>query len=341
MSLCYLAALALGGALQQKPAPPLKTYKLPIGVSVDLPSKPEETTDGDEKEMRTFECETENAVYFVFSTKIPEEEYKAQPPDQQLGYYALGFAGEASGKLLRYKDVLLKGWPGLELMVELPDKTVMWSRLFLVDKSLVQILISYASKEGPPPFSIQTLDSLKLLKSKKGPVEGCVLEFKKLEIVGAPIQLEFPGKAKDEPLETGKDESMTMHRYRHERDLRTFIFAYGTLPDEAMEGAPADAAEQVRRAVLDSMLQQFNAKEIDTETVSQDGHEWLKAKFRVNPLITGRADIALADGRLYTLLSIGPEPWVKSSEFLRFFDSVKLKSNQISSLRDARFPVVR
>src|SRR5204862_671428 len=112
-------------------------------------------------------------------------------------------------------------------------------RTFVVDNRIIFISVSCQSLLPLPGYSGEVLDSLELNEgSKAGPETSAELPFQTLTVEGVPFSVEMPGSPKDEPTTVGQGfGQMTLHRFKYERDLRKFLFAYAAVPSsEPPEG---------------------------------------------------------------------------------------------------------
>jgi hypothetical protein len=323
-----IAALALSQA--QDPQTAFQSYKLPIGLVASLPAKPEPVKPEKGDDRKAFLSYGDDAVYFVSDSPVDKEEQKALSPDQQIAAYIFSAMSEDRAKhLVKYSDVLMDGWPGVEFTIEDHNHgDTVFSRCFEIDGHLVEVGAIYASGGAQPAGLNPFLSSIRQSGAPKyGPVTSSNFGFTLVEPDGGPFRVDFPGDAKDNVRELGKEgPKSTLHSFEFVRDMRTFDFSYLELPDGAEDSMPADGPEQLRNATLDSILQYFEATK-DSSTIEQrDGNDWLTAHFDIKGVGYGRADVLYLKGRVYSLVAIGPECFGDSTEFKKFFDSFEVKN---------------
>jgi hypothetical protein len=328
MAALFIAAIALGTARRQ--ATPLQPFSLPFGVSATLPAKPEEDKEGDKgSDRKSFLSVSSDALYYVSDTPVDAKEKAALPPDQQLAVYIYGALESLEGsKLTSYSDILLDGWPGVEIKVDdAKGEREIWSRVYDMNGHIIELGTIYEKDNGPSPDAATVLNSLKQDKPKYGPLTSSTIGFANVEPDGMPFHVDFPDAAKDEPQSFDADgDKITVHHYNYVRDMRLFDFSYMDLPSGYTEGMPSDGPEQIRNGALSSVMKGLHG-DIDSSTTQQrDGNDWLTAQFHVKGYGVGRADVLYLNGHIFTLVAIGPEPWMDAPEFKRFFDSFEVKN---------------
>ncbi|MEA2552770.1 MAG: hypothetical protein QOJ65_946 [Fimbriimonadaceae bacterium] len=320
MSALLLAALALGPAT--RPATDLTLYTLPIGFSAQLPKKPERTKPV--KGIQSFWSESEAGVYVVTDTSVRELSKSDPPaPDQQLAQYLSGsIASSEGGRITEYHEILLNGWPGIEMKLDNPKVgATMWSRCYAIEDHVVEIATIYDTEKGPTEKASDVLDSLKQTGDCRcGPQSAAGLSFTNLEPEDAKIRIQFPGEPKE--ASTGNS---SLHTYRFSRDMRVFSFTYGEVGEGAQDLSSSEA-EEARDAVLDAVLTGMGVKPDSKATEQRDGNDWLTAHFHIENVAQGRIDILYLKGSLYTLIALAPEPWLDDPDFKRFFDSFEVKN---------------
>lgn len=323
-----IAALALNRT--QDPQAAFQAYQLPIGITVALPAKPEAMKPDKGDDRKAFLSYGDDAVYFVSDSPVGKDEQKQLPPDQQIASYIFGSMSESKGRhLIRYNDVLLDGWPGVEFAVEDRDLgDVVFSRCFAMNGHLIEVGAIYASGGTEPAGLTPFFASIKQSGTPKyGPVSTLQFAVTHIEPEGVPMRLDFPGDAQDKPIDLSKDDySMTLHRFEYERDMRTFVFTYLDLPDGADDMLQPDNVDELRSKTLDSILNNFGGSKDSSTIEERDGNNWLTARFNIKGIGFGRADVLYLKGRVYTLIAIGPEPWQESPQYKQFFDSFEVKN---------------
>jgi hypothetical protein len=323
-----IAAIALSAALQAQD--PFQSYQLPIGLTVCLPTKPEPFQAGNGDMRKAFLSIGDDAVYFISDSPVDVAKLEELSPDQQIaGYLFAALSGNTDRRLVRYSDVLMDGWPGVEFAIE--DKVqgeTISSRCFAMNGHLVEFGAIYASGGELPAGLAPFFASIKQSGNPKyGPVASTKFGTTHIEPDGVPMSLDFPGDVTDEPLDLSKDDlKATLHRFEYSRDMRTFNFSYMDLPDGAEAAIPAEGAEQLRTSTLESIIESFGATLKSSSTEQRDGNDWLTGQFDIKGIGYGRVDVLYFKGRVYTLIAIGPEPWQESPEFKKFFDSFEIKN---------------
>ena len=319
--LATLAAHILGSP--QK-AVTLKKYSLPFGFSMSLPAKPEKWTKTNTGPMDIYFVIADGAGFMVGATKSIVTADSGSP-DRHLAASIVGTLDASKGKLVQYRDVLLSGWPGIEFSIEGPVETSL-ARNFLVDGRLISVAVSVRSLLPFPGYAEQVFDSLVLDDGAKvGPEISPDLPFKNLEITGEPFSVQFPGTPKEDSKSFGQGfETTVFHRFRYERDLRRFIFAYGIVPDAVLEHTSLEDRKEAREAIANEFLNAVHPMSQTVKTQRRNGNEWTTSFFRVADFESGRLEVLFADKRIYMMAEVGPDPWAKSPVFNRFFDSFKL-----------------
>lgn len=108
--------------------------------------------------------------------------------------------------------------------------------------------------------------------------------------------------------------------------MRFFDLTYMELPTGSTDGMPSDGPDHIRTGALDAIIKGLQG-DVDSSTTQQrDGNDWLTAQFHVKDFGFGRADVLYLNGRVFTLVAFGPEPWQTAPEFKRFFDSFEVKN---------------
>ena len=323
-----IAALAL--SRWQEPQATFQTFQLPIGLTAALPAKPQEMKAEKGEDRKAFLSYGDDAVYFVSDSPVDKQAQKDLTPDQQIAAYIFGSLVDDKDKhLVKYSDALMDGWPGVEFTIE--DKNLgdtIFSRCFAINGHLIEYGAIYAAGGEQPAGLAPFLASIKQSGTPKyGPVTSTNFGFTHVEPDGVPFSVEVPGDVKDESVDLSKDDlKMTLHRFEYARDMRTFDFTYLDLPDGTDGSIPADVVEELRNKALDSILQNLGATKDSSTTEERDGNDWLTARFNIQGVGYGRADVLYFKGRVYSLVAVGPEPWQDSSEFKRFFDSFEVKN---------------
>lgn len=328
MAALFIAAIAFGTARRQ--AAPLQSFSLPFGLTAALPAKPEEDKEDDKgSERKAYISYAPDAVYFVSDTPVDAKEKTAVPPDQQIAIYIFSAMQSLDGsKLASYSDVLLDGWPGVEIKVDdAKGERQIWSRVYDMDGQIIEVGAIYEKETGPSPEAAAVLNSLKQTKPKYGPLSSPTIGFANVEPDGMAFHVDFPDSAKDEPEEVGPEsQQITMHHYSYMRDMRAFDLSYIQLPSAMVDGMPPEGAEDLRQTAMDSLMNGIHAEK-DSSTIEQrDGNDWLTERFHIKNFAVGRADVLYLNGRVYTLFAFGPEPWQDAPEFKRFFDSFEVKN---------------
>jgi hypothetical protein len=321
-----IATLAICQA--QEPQISFQAYPLPIGLTVSLPDKPEALKTEKGENRKAFVSEAPDGLYFVSHAPIDAGDLKTLPPDQLIAAYIFGAMGDDPDKhLTRYSDVLLDGWPGIEIAIDdTKESKTIWSRCYELNGHMVETGVVYDTGNVPSGAK-DFFASLKQTDMPKyGPVASNQFTFMHIEPDGVPIRLDFPGDVQEEKTDLGKDDyKMTVHDFNYSRDMRTFDFTYLDLPDGSAEAIPADGAEDIRQHALDALMKNLGADKDSSTTEERDGNDWLTARFHIKSAGYGRADILYLKGRVFALFAVGPEPWQDSPEYKRFFDSVEIK----------------
>lgn len=206
MAALFIAAIALGSARRQ--ATPLQPFSLPFGMSATLPAKPEEDKDEDKgSDRKAFLSQSDDALFYVTETPIGAKAKADYPPDQQIAAYLYGEMEAVQGsKVTCYSDVLLDGWPGIEVKVDdIKDDRQIWSRIYDVDGKIFEIGTIYETESGPSQDAPSVLNSLKQDKPKYGPLTSPTIGFTNVEPDGMPFHVDFPDQAKDEPEDMNTD----------------------------------------------------------------------------------------------------------------------------------------
>lgn len=328
MTALFIAAIALGTARRQ--ATPLQSFSLPFGVSATLPARPEEDKDEDKgSDRKAFLSASSDSLFYVTNTPVDAKEKSGLPPDQQIAVYLFAEMESLQGsKLTSYSDVLLDGWPGVEIKVEdAKDERVIWSRIFNMDGEIIEIGTIFEKDLGPSPDAAVVLNSLKQDKPKYGPLTSPAIGFTNVEHDGVPFHVDFPDQAKDEPEDIDADGGkITVHHYMYVRDMRLFDLTYMDLPAGYTHGMPSDGPEHIRGGALDSVVKGLRGEVDSSATEQRDGNDWLTAQFHVKDFGVGRADVLYLNGHVFTLVAFGPEPWQDAPEYKRFFDSFEVKN---------------
>lgn len=327
MSALLVAALSIGALHGHAGA--LKSYPLPFGFTADLPAKPEPFKEKFDASVKAFVSSSEAGLFIITDTSIKIKDAPKLSNDQALAAYVVGaLESFGDGHITKYSDVLLNGWPGVEITIEdAKDGTTIWSRCFAIGDDIVEIGAVYDTAEGAPTNTADVLASLKQVgNARKGPLESSDFDFAPLNPDGLPVHLDFPGEAKAETTTDGDESKLVIHHYTACRDMRLFDFTYGELPEGTLDDAPSDGPEKLRQMVMDALLHDLDAQADSSTTEQRDGNDWLTTRFKVKDYGFGRADVLYLNGRVYSIVAVGPEAWLDAPEFKRFFDSVEVKN---------------
>ena len=273
--------------------------------------------------MKVF-ASTQGKLVFVIGGQKISNDPKQGGPDQQLAASVLGSIDSYQGKLTAFKDITLKGWPGLEYKVA-GEQFSTWQRSIFVDGQLILIGVTYPTALAVPAYAQKVFDSATFSAAiKQGPVEKAGLAVSPLKVTDMSFVVEMPGAPKDNPFNLGSGQkTLILHRFVSSQDLRDFMFGYtDSIGADAEKATPADI-KQIREFVAHSIFDTIHSGG-ELKTVTRDGKDWTTSSFPIEESSSGRVDVLFSDGRVYFLLCTGPTPWVKSPGFENFFNSFKL-----------------
>ncbi len=162
--LCLLPVCAQpAGKVEWKPFSPKDG-----AFTVQLPATPEEhkkpiATPQGMLDLIYYEAEVpgRDGKLLVGFTEFPAASIKAGSEDKRLDHARDGAVASTKGKLVREKSLLLDGYPGRELEIEIEGKARVIVRMYAVKNRLYQLVAA-----GNPEF-VDSADAAKFLTSLK------------------------------------------------------------------------------------------------------------------------------------------------------------------------------
>ncbi len=130
--------------------------------SVEFPAKPEAKANDSNTGTRYFtSLENDNFAYFVEKAELPADLKKTA--DEVFEGYVNGAAGGTNSKIKSQKPITLSGYPGREFVLE-SDTLIMQFRLYLLDKTLYQVLVVATKSMAARAETDRFLNSFEFIK---------------------------------------------------------------------------------------------------------------------------------------------------------------------------------
>lgn len=319
-SLVLLYATALAAREPQG----IKPYELTPGFRVSLPGKPVAAHDPTGS-AKVWTVSTNLGLVYVVGM-FPIENKAKTPSDQVLFNMAAGYLHGSKGTLTGIQDIVQDGWPGLEIRFKIPDQNAAgWLRNYLIGDTGYQVCVLSTFKGGDMPGARSVFDSVKLPKPV-GPLKQAGPTLAPYAFPKIPVSVLLPGTPKvDEQTIKDNPYGLVIHRAVANYAGRTYVYAYGELPAEAVEHLTAESMPAfLEKANLD-VTQSFKAKNVKSHSYKVGENTFFSTEFASpDGAMFGRVDSIVFDGRLYSFLALVPLPMKASSEVSRFYGSIKL-----------------
>lgn len=227
----------------------LKPYSL-SGFTVSLPAAPKSLNiPGAPKEVKAWQVVTPGGTALTVTyVQAPAE---GRSMDRRLADFAVGIAIGAKGTMTGQKDLLVRGWPGLETTMTTPQGLT-WGRAYAFPSSIFGVIGS--GSKASESFVRAVLDSIVLdPKIGDGPVQTAGPTWTR-QPIGASYSVEFPVKA-DERLEADTPTSKRT-RWNAIYGNRFFSVSVTTLGDEVTpveDAALLSTAKEANSAAVETL----------------------------------------------------------------------------------------
>jgi hypothetical protein len=318
-----LCVLLLQGAQKES----WKPFFMPGGYSVQAPA-PMKAIDRalldtpTHPESRYWVGITSAAVYVTALEVVYEKDLKDAPPMRALAMFVGGVL-EPKGVLRSQRDILLNGWPGLEIeYTDGADRSRF--RAYVLGNTIFQAGVGWPDGKPAPAEADRFLSSM-LTPDKlgRGPQKTVGPEFAVHELPGGKISLRLPGTPDTSHVETQwPTAKVVVTRHVAGYGDRVFSCAYLDVPDEAIQEL-VDDEDAILEKLTDEMLSATPAKgrKLAKRTMGKINVLTATAKIKY---LTMRADTFRRGNRIYTVYMVAPEFLVNGDEGKAFFDSIKL-----------------
>jgi len=311
---------------QQQAAKPLKPFELVPGFSVSLSEKPEAVELGERgKYWRLTPKEDTAYVIGVFPVKAKT---KPKPVDQELAAVAMGYARGTKGEITEQRDIVLQGWPGIELKIHSFEGLSGWMRAYIVNDVIYQVAAATNRADGQFFGVRQMFDSIKL-PFGQGPLTEAGPKPAAFTFPGTDVLATMPGtpEVKVEALK-GNRYGLTMHAAVVNYGNRSYLLAYSDIPEKVTKEALPDHLINLLEAWGDELVPGLKGKNIKERQYTVKGVTVLSSEFTSSPGIPayGRIDTLYLKGRCYLLLAMVPQALKSSSEVVKFFGSLEIKA---------------
>jgi hypothetical protein len=144
--------------------------------SIQLPGRPKEqvgtmkTAAGDAKSTQ-YQFETSSAFFVIGVTEFPPGSTSKQLPQTVLDGARDGALANIRGKASEDIQVFLAGpasrkgaFPGRQIVADVPPDLILRARIFLVDDTLLQLMVVQKKAVASPQAFSRMADSIKLLR---------------------------------------------------------------------------------------------------------------------------------------------------------------------------------
>jgi hypothetical protein len=140
------------------------------GYSIQMPGEPKEQKHSVKTPVGTIDIimyavePDPNASFVLAYSDYPDAALKGATDDQRLDGARDGAAGNVKGKILSEKKITLGKYPGREVVIEIPTKGQLRSRMYMVDHRLYQVMVGGTKELTTSKDADKFLGSFKLTK---------------------------------------------------------------------------------------------------------------------------------------------------------------------------------
>jgi hypothetical protein len=267
---------------------------------------------------------------YVFSlTKVSGDAMKS-PPDALLAQCVAGIIAGGKGQITGERDILLGGWPGVELQYRQENGAQGQLRAYVVKDEIVNLVVTHPLGSTEPPGVSKYFGSLKLPNDiEKGPLSQPGPTLEKFDLESSGFSAKVPRGAKFAVTKIGEGvAAVNMHRFAIAYLNRIYMGIVFDPPSGASKDLDADTTGKPAQAV-NATIAGFLHQAILTNT-SKDtpsGKDWI-ADFDAGHGLIGHLETYIRNNHTYTLLAVVPGPMLQSDEVQGFFSSVTLPAKR-------------
>jgi hypothetical protein len=316
----FLAALALG-MIGQKPSKAPTQYQFAPGFFVTLPAAPNKLP---AEGTKVWQVKVPGQGVYIIGAFSVKEKGKQPPTDQLLAAMAAGTVSSSGGRVVEQRDLVLQGWPGLEIKIRSAEGGfTSWTRNYVVKEMGFQVCAVSVRPDGQMPGMKAVFDSVRL-PGGVGPVKVAGPEFLPFTFPDTGVSVMLPGTPKTslEPM-PGNPYGLSLHVATTDYGNRTYFFAYEDVPDAAKEEVTPERLPQTLDGMNQEMIAGVKGKLVKRSTYTLHGISIKSAEFTAPEDGYGRVASFYSEGRIYILLVTVPGALKGAPELATFFGSIK------------------
>jgi len=324
-----LPAIALCGCVVESrivgPAWTVQSPEPGLAVSCPVPLKPAHELPIDPDEAFDRDYQGDLGSYNFELTVFAPKDSAWKPAGEELTLLAMGIRDGAKpddqSVSTGERDLLLSGWPGIELEGKREDGTAYSARVFLVGNRVVRVICQYPSASKGTAVD-EFIDSLQITPHGSTIVAGP--DLRRFPLGDSGFSALFPRKPDTSSAPFGSGSSaILMHTFLADYAIRNFLVDYGKVSPKLV-GSPAAASRLV------SALTSRGMKELGTHPVAQnwimkDGAQVLRTEFSSDVGYTGVTLAWIRTRTLFIAEVSGPEPYKDERAVNTFLNSVQDK----------------
>ena len=300
------------------------TTTLSGGYSIEAPKKLEALvlTGDAAKAGNIYVGADGNTTFVAVVTPIPATVPQVSPDVALADFYA-AYLNDVGGVPTSQRDLLYRGWLGLEANAKLRNGASGRYRAFATGSKVVEVSCAWQGAAVPAAVDRFMLSLAIPVNRGNGPVKKAGPEFVPFRWSGSDVTLSFPvvPKAAEEKIATsGMKRTTLTARY----GSRFYVAMYTDLPNDAADhivGQEKELRAFVAEQAVDGMPI-TNRKETEYKV---DGVDVFSLIADSKKGVSMRVDTFIIDFRVYGVLVVAPQPLINGDDVKDFYKAMKIK----------------
>ncbi len=296
------------------------------GFSVALPSEPISQTAPNLPEGFRSWSALMDATSYVFSLNPIRTADQSAPPDALLAQCVSGILSSREAFITGERDLLLDGWPGVEIRYRIAPNTDGRLRAFVVKNQILNLVVTHPLGSVEPDGATKFFGSAALPSDvEKGTLSQPGPTIEKFDLESSGFTARVPKGVRSATQKIGEGAAaVNMHRFATAFLNRVYMGVVIDPPAGASIDLDGDVTGKPAQAVNASIASLFGQK--ITKTGAKEttlGKDWT-ADFDLGHALTGHLETYIRNNHTYSLLAIVPGSMILSEEVKGFFDSATL-----------------